>query len=135
MNALYPPGTGVAPPELIRSLSGLESVEAGRVVSTGEPTPAAYNPIGAIHGGYAATRLDSCMACAIHSELPAGSGYTTLELKVSYVRTLTHDSGRIRAIGRTLQVGRRAAIAEGEIRDAQERLCAHGTTTCLIISS
>jgi uncharacterized protein (TIGR00369 family) len=91
-----------------------------------------YNPIGSVHGGYAATLLDSAMGLAIHSMLPAGSGYTTLEFKVSFIRGLTKDSGPVRTEGRTLNVGRRAATAEARITDGKGRLLAHATTTCLV---
>ncbi|MGD9599476.1 MAG: PaaI family thioesterase [Steroidobacteraceae bacterium] len=156
METLYPPGSGVAPPEVLKSVSGLEfmqrllagaippppiaitlgfavaSVERGKVVCRGAPGAGALNPMGIIHGGYAATLLDTCMGCAVMTGLDAGTGYTTLELKVSYVRPLDARSRELRATGRTLQVGRRAAFAEGEIRDAADRLIAHGTTTCLV---
>lgn len=156
MNSELPPGTGIAPPEALKSLPGLEfllrivrgelppppisstmamrieSAERGTVVFTSTPGAFAYNPIRSIHGGYAATLLDSCMGCAVHSMLAAGIGYTTLELKVSYVRGLTHESGALRATGRALHVGRRSGFAEGEIVDREGRLIAHGTTTCLV---
>lgn len=156
MDRVFPPGSGSAPPEVLRSIPGLEfmqrmlagelpapaiavtlglaavSVERGKVVFAGTPGPNALNPMGVIHGGYAATMLDSCMGCAVMTALEAGTGYTTLELKVSYVRALDLRSGELRATGRTLQVGRRVAFAEGEIRDAADRLIAHGTTTCLV---
>ncbi len=78
-----------------------------------------YNPIGSVHGGYAATLLDSAMGLAVHSMLPAGSGYTTLEFKVSFIRGMTKDTGAVRTEGRTLNVGRRAATAEARITDAK----------------
>jgi uncharacterized protein (TIGR00369 family) len=91
-----------------------------------------YNPIGSVHGGYAATLLDSAMGLAVHSMLPAGSGYTTLEFKISFIRGMTQDTGVVRSEGRTLNVGRRAATAEARITDAKGRLLAHATTTCLV---
>ena len=106
-------------------------VEAGRVVFEGEPDESVYNPIGTVHGGYAATMLDSVMGCAVHSKLSAGQGYTTLELKVAYHRALTKDSGTVRAVGTVLSVGRRAAFAEARLTDAQDRLCATATSTLL----
>jgi uncharacterized protein (TIGR00369 family) len=96
------------------------------------PTFRHYNPIGSVHGGYAATMLDSVMGLAVHSMLPAGSGYTTLEVKVSFIRGMTKDTGQVRSEGRILNVGRRAASAEARITDAKGRLLAHATTTCLI---
>lgn len=156
MEPVYPPGSGVAPAELLKSLSGLEfmqrmmngailpppiaitlgfrvgSVERGMVTFSARPGANAYNPMGSIHGGYAASVLDTCMGCAVMTMVEAGTGYTTLELKVSYLRALTHESGELRAVGRILHVGRRSGFAEGELFDAKGRLVAHGTTTCLM---
>ncbi len=108
------------------------SAEAGVVVLHSTPAFRHYNPIGSVHGGYAATLLDSAMGLAIHSTLPPGSGYTTLEFKVSFIRGMTKDTGPVRTEGRTLNVGRRAATAEARITDANGRLLAHATTTCLV---
>src|SRR5580692_2831491 len=91
-----------------------------------------YNPIGSVHGSYAAALLDSAMGLAVHSMLPAGSGYTTLEFKLSFIRGMTKDSGTVRTEGKTLHVGRRTATAEARITDAKGRLLAHATTTCLV---
>lgn len=110
----------------------LAEVEPGRAVFTGQPSLDYYNPIGSVHGGYAATLLDSCMGCALHSTLPAGVGYTTLEIKVNFVRPIFEDSGPLTAEGKVISVGKRVRTAEGRIFDAQNRLYAHGTTTCLI---
>ncbi len=77
-----------------------------------------YNPIGSVHGGYAATLLDSAMGLAVHSMLPAGTGYTTLEFKISFIKGMTKDTGPVRSEGRILNVGRRAAIAEARITDS-----------------
>src|SRR5579863_6349153 len=93
-------------------------VEAGRAVFAGTPGEHAYNPIGAVHGGYAATLLDSACGCAAHSMLTASQGYTTLELKISYHRPLNDSSGLVRAEGRILSIGRRAAFAEAKLTDA-----------------
>jgi uncharacterized protein (TIGR00369 family) len=121
-----------APP--IAQLLGfdLAEVEKGRAVFEGVPALPHYNPLGSVHGGYAATLLDSCMACAVHSTLPKGVGYTTLEFKVSFIRALTVDTGRVRAEGKVISGGRRVATAEGRLVDARGRLLAHATTTCLI---
>jgi uncharacterized protein (TIGR00369 family) len=108
------------------------SAEAGVVVLHSTPAFRHYNPIGSVHGGYAATLLDSAMGLAIHSTLPPGSGYTTLEFKVSFIRGMTEDTGPVRTEGRTLNVGRRAATAEARITDGTGRLLAHATTTCLV---
>ena len=112
----------------------LVSVGSGTVTFEGHPGPAFYNPIGSVHGGYAATLLDSCMACAVHSTLPAGQGYTTLELKVNLVRALTESTGPVRAVGTVIHVGRTTATAEGRLVDAAGKLYAHGTTTCVLFA-
>ena len=109
-----------------------QSAEPGIVAFSSNPGFRHYNPIGSVHGGYAATLLDSAMGLAVHSSLPSGSGYTTLEFKVSFVRGMTKDTGPVRTEGRTLNVGRRAATAEARITDARGRLLAHATTTCLV---
>ena len=85
-----------------------------------------------MHGGYAATLLDSAMGLAVHTMLPAGTGYTTLEFKISFIKGMTRDTGPVRSEGRTLNVGRRTATAEARITDAKGRLLAHATTTCLV---
>ncbi|HEY6252906.1 MAG TPA: PaaI family thioesterase [Candidatus Angelobacter sp.] len=110
----------------------LAEIEPGRAVFIGEPSIEYYNPIGSVHGGYAATLLDSCMGCAVHTTLPAGVGYTTLEIKINFVRAILEDSGPLTAEGKVISVGKRIGTAEGRIFDTQNRLYAHGTTTCLI---
>ncbi len=126
--------SGALPPPPIMTLLGfaLAEVEEGRAVFAGTPGERHYNPLGTVHGGFAATLLDSCMACAVHSMLPAGTGYTTLEIKVNYVRPLTAETGEVRAEGRALHVGKRSATAEGRLLDGAGRLLAHGSTTCLV---
>lgn len=104
----------------------------GRAVFTVEPAEYHYNPIGVVHGGLAATLLDSAMGCAIHSTLPAGAGYTTLEIKVNYVRAMTSETGLVRCEAKVIHVGGRTATAEGKVLDAGGKLYAHGTTTCII---
>jgi uncharacterized protein (TIGR00369 family) len=147
---------GLVPPETAATMSGLEllkglaegrlpgapimeligfhltEVENGRAVFEGTPAFRHYNPLGTVHGGYAATLLDSCMGCAVHSTLPKGVGYITLEFKVSLVRPITADTGRVRAEGKVINGGRRVATAEGRLTDAAGRLLAHATTTCLV---
>jgi len=108
------------------------SAEPGVVVLHSVPGFRHYNPIGSVHGGYAAILLDSAMGLAVHSMLPPGSGYTTLEFKISFIRGMSKDSGTVRTEGRTLNVGRRAATAEARITDAKGRLLAHATTTCMV---
>ena len=150
---------GMVSPERKKAMSGLEFVtglasgalplntfartlgydvveaESGRVVLTLHPTDAHLNPWGTVHGGLAATLLDSCMGLAIHSTLEKGVSSTTLEFKISLVRPITLETGPIRAEGKVINCGRRVGTAEGRITDAKGRLLAHGTTTCLIISS
>ncbi len=110
----------------------MSDVEHGRVVFEYEPVPQHFNPLGSIHGGIAATLLDSVMGCAIHSTLKAGSGFTTLEIKVNYVRPMTDKTGIVRAEGKVINVGARIATAEGRLVDPAGKLLAHSTTTCLI---
>jgi uncharacterized protein (TIGR00369 family) len=110
----------------------LVGVGLGLAVFEGTPTAEFYNPLGTIHGSYAAALLDSCMGCAVHTSMKAGQAYTTLEYKISLIRGMTDNTGPVTAEGRVLQVGRRVATAEGHLRDAQGKLLAHGTTTCLV---
>ncbi len=145
--------TGLAPPEMLKQMSGLEflsairdgrlpaapivhtldfelsEVEHGRTLFRGTPGFAHYNPISSVHGGWYATLLDSCMGCAVQSTLPKGSGYTTLEFKINLVRAITGDTGPVDAEGKA---GRRIGVAEGRLTDGAGKLLAHGTTTCLI---
>jgi uncharacterized protein (TIGR00369 family) len=129
-------GRGELPAAPIGELLDFVPIEfgAGRMVFQGTPGPQHYNPIGTVHGGYAATLLDSCVGCAIHTMLPAGKGYTTLELKINYIRALTDKTGPVRAEGRVINVGGQIGIAEGRITDVHGKLYAHATTTCLIFS-
>lgn len=107
-------------------------MEEGRVVFGGHPDESVYNPIGTVHGGYAATLLDSAVGCAVHSALKAGQGYTTLELKVVYHRAMTKSTGPVQAEGKVVQLGRRAAFAEGRLTDLNGRLYATATSTLLV---
>ncbi len=111
----------------------LTEVEVGRAVFEGTPGHHAYNPIGMVHGGYAATLLDSACGCAVHSRLGGGQTYTTLELKIAYHKALTSQSGRLRAEGLVLSMGRRVAFAEAKLVDAGGRLHASATSTLLLI--
>ena len=104
----------------------------GWAVFEGAPGRHAYNPIGTIHGGYAATLLDSACGCAAHSKLSASQGYTTLELKVAYHKAMTDKTGLIRAEGRVISFGRRAAFTEATIKDAAGRIYATATSTLLV---
>jgi uncharacterized protein (TIGR00369 family) len=126
---------GEIPGPPIAELMGivLAEVEHGRAAFEAEPAEYHYNPIGVVHGGLAATLLDSAMACAVHSTLPAGVGYTTLDMHVHYVRALTGATGRVRCEGEVVHAGSRVATAQGRLVDAGGKLYAHATETCLIL--
>ena len=109
------------------------SAEEGKVIFECEPAEFHYNPIGVVHGGLAATLLDSAMACAVQTMLAAGVGYTTVEMKINFVRPMTMASGIVRAEGKVIQVGQTLATAEGRITDTRGKLCAFATETCLIL--
>jgi uncharacterized protein (TIGR00369 family) len=128
---------GTLPLNTIARTLGYDITEAasGRVVVTVEPGSTHLNPAGTVHGGLAATLLDSCMGLAIQSTLEKGVGQTTLEFKISLVRPITPETGVIKAEGLVLSRGRRVGTAEGRVTDSKGRLLAHGTTTCLIFSS
>lgn len=110
----------------------LVEVEAGLAVFAGTPGEHAYNPIGSVHGGYAATLLDSACGCAAHTRLSAQQAYTTLELKVAYHKAITRDTGLLRAEGRVISMGRRAAFTEATLKDASGKLYASATSTLLV---
>ena len=128
---------GTLPLNTIAETLGYDVTEAasGRVVVTTEPNGSHLNPAGTVHGGLAATLLDSCMGLAVQSTLEKGVSQTTLEFKISLVRPITPETGLIKAEGVVLSRGRRVGTAEGRITDQQGRLLAHGTTTCLIFQS
>ena len=111
----------------------LVNVTKGSAAFEGRPGAKHYNPIGTVHGGYAATLLDSCMGCAVQSMLEPGFGYTTLEFKISLLRAITADTGVVRAEGTIVSSGRRVATADGKLLDSNGRLLATGTTTCLVM--
>lgn len=129
--------TGALPLNSMAETLGYDIVEAanGRVVITAQPTAAHLNPAGTVHGGLSATLLDSCMGLAVHSTLEKGFDQTTLEFKISLLRPITPDTGLIKAEGSVINRGRRIGTAEGRVTDAQGRVLAHGTTTCLIFES
>ena len=110
----------------------LAEVEDGRAVFEGEPTEAYYNPLGTVHGGWAATILDSALGCSVHTKLPAGLAYTTLEIKVNYIRPMFAHTGLVRAEGAVIHFGRTTATAEAKLTDHRGKLLAHGTTSCVI---
>ncbi|MEL7302357.1 MAG: PaaI family thioesterase [Pseudomonadota bacterium] len=126
---------GDLPQPPIAKTLGFKLVEVGDGLAVFEGTPDAscFNPIGTIHGGFAATLLDSCLACSVHSTVPQGSIYTTLEIKVHYTRAILPDVGLMRAEGRVLHAGRTTGTSEGRLTDRNGKLYAHGTTTCLIM--
>jgi len=127
--------SGELPPPPIAILLGmsLTDVSEGRAVFAAEPSEYHYNPLGTVHGGVMATMLDSALGCAVQSMLPAGTGYTTIELKVNYLRPITAKTGTIYAEGKIIHVGGRIATAEGRLTDTAGKLYAHGTTTCIIM--
>lgn len=125
---------GELPPPPIGALLNFRIAELseGRAVFTVEPAEYHYNPIGVVHGGLAATLLDSAMGCAVHSTLPAGASYTTLEIKVNFLRAMSAETGLVRCEANIIHVGGRTAVAEGKILDQKNKLYAHGTTTCIV---
>lgn len=125
-------GRHPAPPFAVTSRMILTEAEEGRVVFEGEPAEAFLNPLGTIHGGWTATMLDSAMACAIHATLAAGEAYTTVEMKVNYIRPILPGVGRIRCEGRLIHRGGTLATSDGKLTDARGRLLAHGSETCMI---
>ena len=128
---------GELPPPPLAALMNFDLVELreGYAVFAVKPAEYHYNPIGVVHGGLAATLLDSAMGCAVHSTLPAGAGYTTLEIKVNFIRAMSANTGRVRCEAKIVHAGARTAIAEGRVVDESGKLYAHGTTTCLILRS
>jgi uncharacterized protein (TIGR00369 family) len=121
-----------APPITSKMGFLVTKVEKGYALAEAIPSFDYYNPIGSVHGGYAATLLDSVLGISVHTMMEKGQGYTTLEFKISFIKAITKDTGPIRAEGRVLSAGRRAATAEAHLRDANGRLLAHATTTCLV---
>lgn len=111
----------------------LIEVAPGLAVFEGRPCEDFYNPLGTVHGGWPATLLDSCMGCAVHTTMAAGERYTTLELKVNYIRSVVADSGTVRAEGRVIHRGGRTATADGRLVGHDGTLHAHGSTTCIIL--
>jgi uncharacterized protein (TIGR00369 family) len=111
----------------------LVEVGDGRAVFAGVPGPHAYNPMGSVHGGYFATLLDSACGCAVHSKLTAQQAYTTLELKIAFHKTVTAQTGRVRAEGAVITIGRRVAFAEARLIDANDNLHATATSTLLVM--
>jgi uncharacterized protein (TIGR00369 family) len=127
--------SGELPPPPMARLMDIALVEAseGRAVFEATPSEFHYNPTGVVHGGFAATLLDSAMGCAVHTLLPAHVGYTTLEFKINFLRAITLATGRLRATASVLHAGRTTALADGRLEDMNGRLYACATTTCLIL--
>ena len=148
---------GVVPAEALARLSGLEllrglvsgtlpaptmgrtlgfrlvAVEPGFAAFEGTPSAAVLNPLGSVHGGWALALIDSAAGCALHTDLPAGTGYTTLETKANFTRAIRPDTGTVRCEGRVVTRGRQVATSEARLTDAEGRVLAHGTSTLLIL--
>jgi uncharacterized protein (TIGR00369 family) len=130
-------GRGELPPPPVLATLGIEPVDftKGSVRFALNPQEMHYNPLGTVHGGVLATLLDSATGCAVHSVLPEGTGYTTLDLNARYLRPVTADTGRIVVTGTVLSRGSRTALAEARLTDSRDRLLAHATSTCLLVST
>jgi uncharacterized protein (TIGR00369 family) len=122
-----------APPIIATLGFQLDSVEEGRVQFSFTPAEYHYNPIGSVHGGVYATLLDSATGCAVHTMLPAGVGYTSLDLTVKFLRAITVDTGRVRCIGTVPHLGGRTALAQAELRDSADRLLGTAISSILVI--
>jgi uncharacterized protein (TIGR00369 family) len=109
------------------------SVEKGQAIFSFKPQEFHYNPIGAVHGGVITAILDSAMGCTLHSILPAGTGYTTLELKVNFLKAITIKTGELKAIGKIINSGSRTALVEAQLLDSNSKLYAHAVSTCMIL--
>ena len=125
---------GRVPPPPISGLMQFTAVRVadGEVEFRCTPDESAYNPIGVVHGGLVCTLLDSVTGCAVHSTLPVGTGYTSLEIKVSYLRPVRAGQGELTALGRVTRRGRRASFAEGQVLDADGKLVATASSTLLV---
>ena len=136
LDLLQAMGRGEIPPPPIMHTLGMEGIEVtdGGVVFSLYPQEYHYNPLGTVHGGVLATMLDTAAACSVHSTLAAGERYTSVDLTVKFLRAVTAESGRLRAEGSVIQRGRRTALAQAQLFDAQGRLVAHATSTCMIFS-
>jgi uncharacterized protein (TIGR00369 family) len=123
-------------PPIARSMGFiLTEVDPGRAVFEGAPTADFFNPLGTIHGGWTATILDSALGCCVHTIIKAGQGYTTVEMKVNYVRALMPETGRVRCEGKVIHAGSRIATSEARLVDGKGRLIAHASETCMIFEA
>lgn len=127
-------GRGELPPPPVLEMTGIEPVDVGEgwITFALVPHETHYNPLGTVHGGVISTVLDSATGCAVHSVLPAGKGYTSLDLTVKYLRPVTAATGRVTATGTVLSRGSRTALAEARLTDSRGRLLAYATSTCMI---
>ncbi|MET8307976.1 MULTISPECIES: PaaI family thioesterase [unclassified Micromonospora] len=125
-------GELAAPPVMHMIDMARMEADEGRVAVELVPQEFHYNPLGTVHGGVISTLLDTAAGCAVHTTLPVGIGYTSLDLNVKFLRPVTVDSGILRCEGTVLQRGRRTALAEARLTDASSRLIAHATSTCLL---
>ncbi|HLP51544.1 MAG TPA: PaaI family thioesterase [Chitinophagales bacterium] len=124
----------IALPPLLHTLDFVvHETEPGEVIFGFTPQEFHYNPIGTVHGGVISAILDSAMGCSLHTLLEAGTGYTTLELKVNFIKAITIQTGPVRAIGKVINQGGRTALTEAKLVDANGKLLAHATSTCLIL--
>lgn len=125
----------VPQPSIHRALNfRLIEIDEGRAVFTGVPTADYLNPMGTIHGGYVSALLDSAMACSAHSLCPRGTANTTVEMKVSFVRPVLAETGRLYASGAVVNAGRTITTTEGQLRDETGKLYAHGSQTCMRVA-
>src|SRR6186713_2804717 len=126
----------IPPPPIAQTLDFKPlSLEIGRVVFEFEPREFHYNPIGTVHGGVISTVLDTVLGCALHSTLSKGVAYTTLELKVNFIKAVTNNSGILKAEGRLIHLGRSTALVEADLKDQTGRLYSHATSTCMLFNS
>ena len=121
-------------PPLLHTLDfSVATLESGNVVFEFTPQEFHYNPIGTVHGGVITAILDSAMGCSVHSLLPAGKGYTTLELKVNFLKAITINTGKLKTIGKVINLGGRTALVEAQLVDENNTVYAHAVSTCLIL--
>jgi uncharacterized protein (TIGR00369 family) len=128
---------GRLPGPPIAELMGAEltSVAEGQATFRCTPDESTYNPLGLVHGGVLCTLLDSAAGCAVHTQLPAGTGYSSIEIKVSFLKPLRAGNGAIEVHGQVLRVGRRVAFAEAHARDADGQLVGHATSSIALLRS